>query len=196
VLQGAISETGGGAIRLDASVVVTSTSGVRATGSASDRLDQLFAMEKTLVFDLLDRMGVTLSPAERRAISERPTADLQAFLSFSRGLEAEDRGDATAAARFFESAAVRDPGFRAARNSVGRVSAARPGPAAPARGAALRSGQLAAALQHIAPSAAGRIGRGQIRLPVLRSRLAEAMRQDDPSRLAAIGQPTSTIPRP
>jgi hypothetical protein len=31
-------------------------------------------------------MGVAITPAERRALSERPTADLQAFLAFSRGL--------------------------------------------------------------------------------------------------------------
>lgn len=196
VIQGVIHESGEGTIRLDASVVTTSTSGIRATGTASDRLDQLFAMEKTLVFELLDRMGVVPTPAERRAISERPTADLQAFLAFSRGLEAADRGDAAAAARYFESASTRDPGFRAARNSTGRLGAARPAKPAQPRVASLRSSQLAAALQTIAPSAAGRLARAHIRPPTLRSRLAEALRQDDPSRLAAIGLPTTTIPRP
>lgn len=196
VLQGAIHETGRGTVRLDASVVATSTSTIRATGTASDRLDQLFTLEKVIVFDLLDRMGVTLSPAERRAISERPTADLQAFLAFSRGLEAEDRGDAAAAARFFESASARDPGFRAARNRMGRASVARHAPSLAPRAAALRSGQLAAALQTIAPSQAGRLARPNLRPPALRSRLAEALRQDDPSRLAAIGQTPTAIPRP
>jgi hypothetical protein len=196
VLQGAIHETSPGEIRLDANVVTTNTSAIRATGTASDRLEQLFSMEKSLVFELLDRMGVSLSPAEHRAISERPTADLQAFLSFSRGLEAEDRGDAAAAARFFETASTRDPGFRAARRSTAPVSAARLASPMASRVAALRTGQLAVALQTIAPSAAGRMLRSPIRLPALRSRLAEALRQDDPSRLAAIGQTTTTIPRP
>ncbi len=196
VLQGAIHETSPGAIRLDANLVTTNTSAIRATGTASDRLEQLFSMEKSLVFELLDRMGVSLSPAERRAISERPTADLQAFLSFSRGLEAEDRGDAAAAARFFETASTRDPGFRAARRSTAPVSAARLASPMASRVAALRTGQLAVALQTIAPSVAGRMLRSPIRLPALRSRLAEALRQDDPSRLAAIGQTTTTIPRP
>jgi hypothetical protein len=68
------------------------------------------------VLQLLERMGINISPAERRAISERPTADLQAFLAFSRGLEAEDRGDFQEAANQFNAALQRDPNFRSARD--------------------------------------------------------------------------------
>ena len=66
------------------------------------------------MFQLLDKLGITLTPAERVAISERPTRDLQAFLLYSKGLEAEDRGDFVAAAQAFQGAARIDPGFRAA----------------------------------------------------------------------------------
>ena len=215
VVQGAIRETSPGAIRLDANVVSARTAGIDATGSATNRLSELFAMEKSLVFDLLDRLGVTLSPAEQRAIAERPTADLQAFLAFSRGLEAEDRGDFSAATRFFQQAATRDPGFRAARD--GAASSARIAAASrmtPARLAALierfaggpggdrsnggtRAAQLRAGVQGIAPSLASRLGRGQGRQTgSIRSRLAEALRQDDPGKLNGIGQILITIPRP
>src|SRR5262249_10598433 len=84
VVQGSFRETGS-AIRLDANVVSATTARIHAAGSASEQLDQLFAAEKSIVLDLLGRLGVSLSPAEQRAIAERPTADLQAFLAFSRG---------------------------------------------------------------------------------------------------------------
>lgn len=206
VLSGAIRETDAGNIRLDASVVSASTAEVRATGTTSDRLQQLFAMEKALVFDLLDRMGVVLTPAERQALSERPTANVQSFLAFSRGLAAEDRGDWGPAARFFQEATVADPSFQAARfraatsvrqSTASRTTAARLAAVAAGRnGGGVRGAQLAAAVQNIAPSMAGRLRRTTGRAAAIRSRLAEALRQDDPSRLATTARPPTTIPRP
>jgi hypothetical protein len=60
-----------------------------------------------------------------------------------------------------------------------------------------RAAQLRAGVQGIAPSLASRLGRGQGRQPgSIRSRLAEALRQDDPGKLNGIGQILITIPRP
>jgi TolB-like protein len=206
VLSGSIRDGENGSIRLDASVMSAATAEVRATGTAQDRLQQLFAMEKTLVFGLLDRLGVVLTPAERQALSERPTADLQSFLAFSRGLAAEDRGDWTDATRHFREASRADPSFRAAQERAGisatqaganRVTAARLAAVTERRTGSVRGAQLAASLQNIAPSLAGRINRPQNRTTAFRSRLAEALRQDDPSRIGTtLGLPTTIIPRP
>jgi TolB-like protein len=116
VVQGSVQDVAGKPdVRLDAAVVDATSSNVVATGTASDQLQQLFALEKQVLFRLLDQMGVTVTPAERRALSERPTADLQAYLAFSRGLEAEDRGDFAAAEEGYSAALARDPNFRQAR---------------------------------------------------------------------------------
>jgi tetratricopeptide (TPR) repeat protein len=117
VVQGALQDVpSNGNLKLDANVVNTTTADVQATGTASDPLQRLFDMEKDVVMQLVQRLGITLSPAEQRALSERPTADLQAFLAFSRGLEAEDRGDFQAAQANYNQAVARDPNFRAARD--------------------------------------------------------------------------------
>ncbi|HEU5217570.1 MAG TPA: hypothetical protein VFU23_02870 [Gemmatimonadales bacterium] len=207
VWTGAFRDTDDGSLRLDADVVRAATGEVRATGVASDRLEQLFAMEKSLLFDLLDHMAVPLTPAERRALSERPTVDIQAFLAFSRGLGAEDRGDFAAATAFFEQAAASDPAFVDARRQAAkttRLGAAsrmtvarlaelieRPGHS----DRSLRAAQLAAALQSIAPTAVARLSRTQHSAPGTRSRLAEALRQDDATRIRGLGL-GSIIPRP
>jgi len=116
VVQGSVQDVAGKTdVRLDAAVVDATNSNVVATGTASDQLQQLFALEKQVLFRLLDQMGISVTPAERRALSERPTADLQAFLAFSRGLEAEDRGDYQAAEAGYSAAVARDPNFRQAR---------------------------------------------------------------------------------
>jgi TolB-like protein len=216
VLQGSLRETGAsptpGALRLDANIVSTTTGEITASGSASDRLSQLVGAEKTVVLALLTREGIVLTPAEQRAIAERPTADLQAFLAFSRGLEAEDRGNSEQAARFFQQAARQDPSFRAARErtafnqrigAASRVTPARlaeslkPGLHGTVRAAGnanLRAAQLAAALQGIAPTLAGGLGlRGKA---AVRARLAEALKQDNAARLDALGKVVVTIPHP
>lgn len=112
VLQGALGDVPGSVqLRLDATVVTTVSAEVAATGEAADRLESLFDLEKEVLFQLLERLGVQLTPAEREALAERPTASLQAFLAFSRGLEAEDRGDLALAAAEYREAERLDPSF-------------------------------------------------------------------------------------
>jgi len=139
VLQGSVQDVPGRTqIRLDAAMVNSANASVVASGSASDQLQQLFSLEKQVVLALVQQMGISLSPAEQRALTERPTADLQAFLAFSRGLEAEDRGDWPAAEAGFSAAVARDPNFRAAKDkqqTAQRVSATMQVPATQLAGA-------------------------------------------------------------
>lgn len=122
VVQGALQDgSSADKLKLDANVVATTSSSVVASGTASDDLKKLFDMEKQVVFQLLKKMNIALSPAEQRAISERPTADLQAFLAFSSGLESEDRGDYKAAGEAYGRAAARDPNFKIAKDRQAAV---------------------------------------------------------------------------
>lgn len=77
----------------------------------SDALDQLFALEKEIVYGVVERLGIELSPQERKEIERVPTRNLQAFLAYSRGLEAEARGNFEAAAEAFRRAHELDPSF-------------------------------------------------------------------------------------
>jgi tetratricopeptide (TPR) repeat protein len=139
VVQGQFQEVPTANFRVDASVVRTTDAQVAATGSDADALRALFDIEKRVVFQLLERMGITLTPAERTAVSERPTQDLQAFLLYSRGLESQDRGDFGAAAQAFSAAAQRDPAFSAAAQQAAATGDAAAAAAAP-------PGELAAAI--------------------------------------------------
>ncbi len=114
VIQGSFQDLSGERLRVDGSAVATTSATVAAAASADDQLRQLFDLEKTVVFELLQRLGVPLTDAERERIAERPTANLQAFLAFSRGLDAEDRGALAEAAREYGAAARLDPAFRQA----------------------------------------------------------------------------------
>ena len=112
VVQGSIQEPTPESVQLDANAINSVTASVAATGSAGGAMEQLLDAQKQVVFQLLDRLGIAVTPAERQALDERPTRDLQAFLLYSRGLAAEDAGDFGAAASLFSQAAARDPSFR------------------------------------------------------------------------------------
>src|SRR5256885_7980550 len=131
VVQGQFAEVPNANFRMDAAVVRASDAQVAATGSGADQLRALFDIEKQVVLQLLDRMGITLTPAEQAAISERPTRDIQAFLLFSRGLEAQDRGDFHGASEPIQPAAQRDPSITAAQHQASLSHNAQAATAAP-----------------------------------------------------------------
>ncbi len=60
------------------------------------------------------QLGVTLTPAERQLVDRQATTNLNAFLSYSRGLLAADDGRFEDASRYFQEARSLDPGFGAA----------------------------------------------------------------------------------
>lgn len=113
VVQGTIAEVGSD-LRVDAAVVDVASAGVAGSAGASDALDRLFDLEKQVVFSIFGTLGIQLSDQERAAINQRPTQNVQAFLAYSRGLEAEDNGDFNGAREAYGEAAGLDPSFRAA----------------------------------------------------------------------------------
>jgi len=107
--------------RLEASVVEGSgevTDPTRSDGTLRD----LLQLEKDVVIGLADRLGYVLSEAERAAILENGTRNLTAFLAYSRALDAEDRGDYQAAARYYRQAIQADPNFSQARDGLGATA--------------------------------------------------------------------------
>ena len=171
VVQGLVRQTRDG-VRLEATILRTGDGTFEATMGAGDRLERLFGLEKSIVLGLLEQSDVRVTPAELRAISERPAQDLQAFLAASRGLEAEARPPASNTA------------------ALTRVSSA----VAPTELAA-RTASLMTAIAVINPSTGGEVDR-RTRLPVTNPRLPEALGQDNPSRIAIIGELIILIPRP
>lgn len=96
----------------------------------SGPLSNLFALQKELVFRVIDGLGIELTAEERAAIEVVPTENLQAFLAYSRGLEAEDAGNFRGATRAYQRAQSLDPGFeraaRRAEQAAGITAAAGP----------------------------------------------------------------------
>ncbi len=90
--------------------------------SARAPLASIFDAEKQLVYRVFEEMGVTLTPAERAAIEQRPTQNAVALLAYSRGVRDEARGQYEAAAADFRAAVQADPNFGIARQRLQTVS--------------------------------------------------------------------------
>ena len=114
VVQGSLTQLPMQSLRIDAAVVDAGTSQASGSASGDDKLDEIFSLEKKIALNLFDAMGITLSAAERKAIEQRPTKSLAAFLAYSSGLMAQDRGDFEDARRYYQDAVRADPGFRGA----------------------------------------------------------------------------------
>ncbi|MBI4502210.1 MAG: tetratricopeptide repeat protein [Gemmatimonadetes bacterium] len=118
VIEGTIGDRESGELSVEAAVIDANTAGIAGTASGQDKLQALFDLEKQIVFSIIEQLGVQLTPGERDKIAERPTKNIQAFLAYSRGLEAQAGGNFEAAMGAFRQALNLDPSFAAARQAA------------------------------------------------------------------------------
>jgi tetratricopeptide (TPR) repeat protein len=112
LIGGSFNVLDGETLRTDVALAdLDETMGASNLETRSGALEELFRLEREIVFGVVDRLGVELSPEERREIERVPTRNLQAFLAYSRGLEAEAQGEYGAAAQSFRQARELDPNF-------------------------------------------------------------------------------------
>ncbi len=123
MVQGVAAITENGPVRM-AAAVVSGDGTVRSGAQANGTFKQLLELEKQLVFGLATQLGIQLTDAERQRILRQGPKNLAAFLAYSQGLEALDRGDYRAAAAAFGAAARADPSFQAAQQQQQAAAAA------------------------------------------------------------------------
>ena len=123
MVQGVAAITENGPVRMSATVV-RGTGEVRAGAQANGTFKQLLDLEKQLVFSIAIQLGIEVTEAERQRILRQGPRSLAAFLAYSEGLEAMDRGDYRAAATAFNAAVRADPSFSAAREQQQAAAAA------------------------------------------------------------------------
>jgi TolB-like protein len=111
LLLGALTIPSDEELRFDANLARTEDATVRAIVEGAATIDDILAAEKAVALRVFDALGVTLTPAERAAVEQRPTRDLAALLAFSRGVRAESMGRFMEARREYRDAARLDPSF-------------------------------------------------------------------------------------
>ena len=123
MVHGVAAITENGPVRMSATVV-RGNGEVRAGAQANGTFKQLLDLEKQLVFSIAIQLGIEVTEAERQRILRQGPRSLAAFLAYSDGLGAMDRGDYGAASTAFNAAVRADPSFSAARDQQQAAAAA------------------------------------------------------------------------
>jgi len=116
VVQGNFAVQNNRTIHMDVSFTDILSNKIPRPLTMKDNLQQLFKLEKDLVFRMIDQMGIELTPGEKQRIQHIPTKNIQAFMAYCMGLEMEDQGNFTKASEYFQQATDLDPGYTEAHN--------------------------------------------------------------------------------
>jgi TolB-like protein len=110
-------------LQIKSSVLVVPAKQVAGQQTAGGILDDLFRMEKELLFEIIKLLKVEPSPQEEVELRKPVTTSIKALLDFSKGLQESDRGRYTEAAGFYERALKQDPGFKPAKQAIDELHA-------------------------------------------------------------------------
>ena len=124
ILLGSIMSAGPGTVRLQARVVDVISGTVQELTTADAPLNRIVDAEKELALLLYERLGITLTPAERTLVEQKQTTQLAALVAYGRGVDAEAHGDVVAALAAYGEASRLDVAFSAARSQASAAPAA------------------------------------------------------------------------
>ncbi len=113
------------------------------TGKASSggEIEQLFEVEKDLLFGVLKLIDVKVTPEEEQRLRKPCSKSVTALSSLFLGVDAGDRGDLDKAEAYYRKALQVDPGVCIASDALKEIEAAR------ASGAGKRSRQILKAIR-------------------------------------------------
>ncbi len=115
LLIGSITAGPAGTVRLQARILDAVSGTIEDEVTAEAPVARIIDAEKALALLLLERLHVTLTPAQRVAVEQRQSTQLAALVAFGRGAEADARGDAVGAMAAYDEATRLDASFAAAR---------------------------------------------------------------------------------
>jgi tetratricopeptide (TPR) repeat protein len=116
VLGGDVSDLTESRLRFDPQLVSAKTGEVSLPGEQVGILSEFFRMQKQMVYDVLDELGIQLTDEIRDSLARVPTESFEAFMAYSRGLDHRDLGDYDAAKSEFDQAVALDPSFAEAND--------------------------------------------------------------------------------
>jgi tetratricopeptide (TPR) repeat protein len=120
VVTGKLIGAGLEKFRLDGALVNTQDASSKLTepGESGLVLDEILRIQKAMVFEILEYLGVQPSDADRDSIMAKPTESLEAFVAFSKGVEFMQLGMFEEAIKQFELALQFDGGFNLASEQL------------------------------------------------------------------------------
>jgi TolB-like protein len=122
IVGGDIAKGSGVPLDVQETVVdVPSTDTIGRPASQGD-LDQIFRIEKDLLFETIKLLKVEVTPEVRKRLEKPCAKNPAALIALSRGVDESDRGNYAQAADLYETALKEDPGVCLAGDSLKELS--------------------------------------------------------------------------
>ncbi len=90
---------------------------------ASGALDELFRLEKEILFNIIAQMRVTVSPAKKLELEKPLSTSTAALLALFLGVDYSDKGRYAEAANMYQQALIEDPQLEMARSALQELRA-------------------------------------------------------------------------
>ncbi len=110
-------------IAIDSSILDIPLKNITRQPSVTGALDELFKLEKTVLFNIVDQLKVPISPAKRAELEKPLSASAAALLALFTGINYSDKGQYADAASMYKQALVEDPNLELAQNALQELNA-------------------------------------------------------------------------
>ncbi|OGS35202.1 MAG: hypothetical protein A2293_02325 [Elusimicrobia bacterium RIFOXYB2_FULL_49_7] len=118
LMMGSFNQGFDGEMRIDARLVNVETGETVTAEEVTGKKKKLFNLIKKLSFQIADDLDLSLSKEEKKAINKSDNEDLNALMFFSKGLDAEDKGDFKTAKEMYEKALSINDDYRQAQERL------------------------------------------------------------------------------
>jgi TolB-like protein len=109
LVGGDITGTQQAPLRVQSRLLETTTSAVIGQPASEGILQELFRIEKDLLFELIKLLKLDVKPEERAKLEKPCSTNSKALISLFKGVDASDRGDYKKAKEFYEKSLQEDP---------------------------------------------------------------------------------------
>jgi TolB-like protein len=114
IVGGELSSMGSTGIEVSSYVLGVKAGEILGKPMAQGELDNIFDLEKQLLFGICDYLNITLSKEQKERLKKPFTTSYKALYYFSLGLDSSDRGNYRQAAVYYKKARMADPGLKPA----------------------------------------------------------------------------------
>jgi len=91
--------------------------------AAEGNLNDLIAIEKEILFEIVRLMDITLTPAQKVELEKPMSTSVPALMLFFKGVDASDNGKYSEAADLYKQALAKDPDLSMAKDAVKEIKA-------------------------------------------------------------------------
>ena len=105
-------------IRVTPGIMEMTSQNISKQADATGALEELFRVEKEILFNIIGEMNILLTPAEKIELEKPLSLSLTALLALFKGIELSDQSKYEQAAEMYREALFNDPHLNIARDAI------------------------------------------------------------------------------